>query len=146
MIVYAALSGSNGGIWRSMDTGGHWKLLQAGNATDVVLVADSANGSGNLQILYGALQGLGVFFTPTAPTTASMSILNGGNGVPIDRDAQNTNAQIPVANATVIPTAPTAASCWPCRRSPATRSKTPCMKAGSTRRCPRRAASSRAFI
>ena len=37
VIIYAALGGTNGGIWRSVDTGGHWQLLQAGNGTDVVL-------------------------------------------------------------------------------------------------------------
>ena len=53
-IVYAALSGTNGGIWRSLDAGGHWQLIQAGNASDVVLVSQQAGSSGNLrQILYG---------------------------------------------------------------------------------------------
>ena len=41
MIIYAALSGTNGGIWRSEDTGKTWQLMLAGQATDVVLDPDS---------------------------------------------------------------------------------------------------------
>ena len=36
------VSGTNGGIWRSEDTGKTWTLMLAGNATDVILDADSA--------------------------------------------------------------------------------------------------------
>ena len=36
VIVYAALSGPHGGLYRSRDTGTHWTLLKAGDATDVV--------------------------------------------------------------------------------------------------------------
>ena len=42
VIVYAALSGNNGGVWRSNDSGGHWTRIMAGNATDVALSAASA--------------------------------------------------------------------------------------------------------
>ena len=41
VIIYAALSGTNGGIWRSEDTGKTWQLMLAGQATDVVLDPDS---------------------------------------------------------------------------------------------------------
>ena len=41
VIIYAAMSGTNGGIWRSEDTGKTWQLMLAGNATDVVLDPDS---------------------------------------------------------------------------------------------------------
>ena len=37
VIIYAALSGTNGGIYRSEDTGKTWQLMLAGQATDVVL-------------------------------------------------------------------------------------------------------------
>ena len=59
VIVYAALSGANGGIWRSNDTGKHWTLVRGGVATDVVLSAGSASLNGNLQILYAAFRGAG---------------------------------------------------------------------------------------
>ena len=41
VIIYAALSGPNGGIWRSEDTGQTWTQLLAGNATSVVLNPNS---------------------------------------------------------------------------------------------------------
>ena len=74
VIVYLAVSGPNGGIWVSRDTGKHWGALDqfnkplgqpnlAGNATDVALAAGSADATGNLQKLYGAIRGQGVFFT-----------------------------------------------------------------------------------
>ena len=67
VIVYAALSGTNGGIWRSTDTGRHWTLVKAGDATDVTLAAGSVGATGNLQILYAAIRGQGVFFTRQRP-------------------------------------------------------------------------------
>jgi subtilisin-like proprotein convertase family protein len=101
VIVYAALSS---GIWRSTDSGGHWTLLQSGIASDVVLAAGSAGApSGNLQILYGAIEGQGVFFTTNAPTTANMSIRNGGGGDPLRLDTGNGNKAIPVGNLGVNP-------------------------------------------
>ena len=49
VIVYAALSGTNGGLWRSDDSGQHWQKLSVDSvqgtlATDVVL--DPASGTG----------------------------------------------------------------------------------------------------
>ena len=41
MIIYAALSGPTGGIWRSEDTGQHWTNMLPGQATSVVLDPDS---------------------------------------------------------------------------------------------------------
>ena len=41
VIIYAALSGTNGGIWRSENTGKTWQLMLAGQATDVVLDPNS---------------------------------------------------------------------------------------------------------
>ena len=108
VIVYAAMGN---GIWRSNDSGGHWTLMQAGIATDVVLAAGSAssidsngNPTGNLQILYGAIEGVGVVYTTNAPTAVSMSVRNGGAGVPLRRDIDNTpDTQIPVLNPLVGP-------------------------------------------
>ena len=101
VIVYAAMGN---GIWRSTDTGGHWTLLQAGDASDVVLSAGSAGTNGNLQILYGAIEGKGVYYTTAAPTAASMSLLNGGAGVPTRRDIDNNpDTPIPVDSPTGTP-------------------------------------------
>src|SRR4029077_4870392 len=61
VIIYAAMSGTNGGIYRSEDTGKTWTLVLTGQATDVVL--DPSSGlildpttdtfhPGNLQVVY----------------------------------------------------------------------------------------------
>ena len=118
VIVYIALAGNNGGIYRSLDSGNTWQLLQGGNATDVVLGAGSADSTGQLQVLYGAIEGAaifigggagapsvgGVYFSPNAPTAASMNLLNGGNG---DNERVNVsvipNTPIPISNDTLNP-------------------------------------------
>ena len=41
VIIYAALSGTNGGIWESQNTGQTWTQVLAGNATSVVLDQNS---------------------------------------------------------------------------------------------------------
>ena len=41
VIIYAALSGPNGGIWESQNTGQTWTQVLAGNATSVVLDQNS---------------------------------------------------------------------------------------------------------
>jgi subtilisin-like proprotein convertase family protein len=70
VIVYAALAGANGGIWRSTDTGNHWTLMRAGSATDIVFDPNSGhinsinNPTGNLDVLYAAFAGDGVYVTP----------------------------------------------------------------------------------
>ena len=80
VIVYAALSGTNGGLWRSTDSGTHWGVVDpttgkrvanlAGQATDVVLDPNSgpvdavSNPTGNLQVVYAAFRGDGVYISP----------------------------------------------------------------------------------
>ncbi len=71
VIIYAALSGPTGGVWRSEDTGKTWQLMLSGQATSVVLApgtgATSTTGvtvQGNLQVVYAAIRGTGVFMSP----------------------------------------------------------------------------------
>ena len=68
VIIYAALSGTNGGIWRSEDTGQTWQLMLAGNATDVSSTPTAASivdpdtdteVNGNLQIVYAGFESVG---------------------------------------------------------------------------------------
>ncbi len=73
VIIYAAMSGPTGGIWRSENTGQTWTQMLAGQATDVVLDPDSGTTldpvtgtyvQGNLQVVYAAIRGTGVFMSP----------------------------------------------------------------------------------
>src|SRR6185437_3885629 len=63
VIVYLA---GNLGVWRSTDTGRHWVKVSngaSGAATDIVLAEGSGatSGTANLQILYAAFEGSGVY-------------------------------------------------------------------------------------
>jgi len=94
VIIYAALSGRNGGLWRSLDTGAHWQLMRAGNATDVVLDPSSATGGdGNLQIVYAGFQGDGVYISPNRGQT--WGLMTGGVGNPLIVDTfDHTNVAV----------------------------------------------------
>ncbi|MFO0847757.1 MAG: proprotein convertase P-domain-containing protein [Gemmataceae bacterium] len=105
--LYMAVSGGNGaGIWRSKDTGRTWELLRAGDATDVVLSPGSAGPEGNLQVLYGAMAGDGVYFTSQA-TTILAGTLNerrgGGLLNNLIRDQQRNDAAVAVNNSASFP-------------------------------------------
>ena len=91
VIVYAALSGGNGGLWRSIDSGVHWQNMRAGQATDVVLDPNSGNGApgGNLQILYVAYRGEGVFMSPNRGQV--LTLMTGGIGDPLIQDKVTNN-------------------------------------------------------
>ncbi|MGA2704845.1 MAG: VCBS repeat-containing protein, partial [Isosphaeraceae bacterium] len=101
VIIYAAMSGPNGGIWRSEDTGKTWSLMLAGNATDVVLDADSGTVldpttgtevSGNLQIVYAAIEGQGVYISPNQGQVWNLMAGGVGNPLIVDRlNGKNTN-------------------------------------------------------
>ncbi len=98
-ILYAALSGTNGGIWRSTDTGNTWSLMRAGQATDVVLAAGSADSnSGNLRIIYGAFRGEGVFISTDAGTR--WNLMAGGAGVLWFDEPHNTYVTVAAPTAT----------------------------------------------
>ncbi len=72
-IIYAALGGPTGGLYRSLDSGDTWLLLSGGltnpntgqraAATDIVLDPNSRGAStgNNDNILYAAFEGLGVY-------------------------------------------------------------------------------------
>ena len=100
VIIYAALSGPNGGLYRSLDTGNHWQLLQAGNATDVVLDPNSGTGSpgGNLQGVYAAFAGVGVYYSTNQGGT--LKLINGGVGNPLIINP-NTGNNVNPANNTI---------------------------------------------
>ncbi len=90
VIIYAAVSGPSGGIWRSQDTGAHWTNMLPGQATAVVLDQDSAAvqypaGSpaikGNLQVVYAGIEGTGVEMSPNQGQF--WSVMSGGVGNPL---------------------------------------------------------------
>ena len=102
VIVYAALSGSGptSGIWRSLDSGLTWQRMRAGNATDVTLDPLSGTGSpgGNLQIVYGAFGGDGVYMSTNQGS--SWNLMLGTTGDPLIQDATSKKADPVVTTAT----------------------------------------------
>jgi subtilisin-like proprotein convertase family protein len=95
VIIYAALSDQTGrgkgGIWRSLDSGKHWAQVFAGDATDVTLDLNSgvfnavSNPTGNLQILYAAMRGQGVFLSPNRGQTWNLMAGSAGDPLIVDR-------------------------------------------------------------
>jgi subtilisin-like proprotein convertase family protein/photosystem II stability/assembly factor-like uncharacterized protein len=87
VIVYAALSGPNGGVWRSTDTGNHWQLMRAGQATDIVFDPNSGhvnainNPTGNLEVIFAGFAGDGIYLSPNRGATWQM--MAGGVGDPL---------------------------------------------------------------
>jgi subtilisin-like proprotein convertase family protein len=90
VIIYAALSGTDGGIWRSTDSGAHWSQMRAGQATDVVFDDMSTGANGNLQTIFGAFQGEGVFYNTSAPTSSFWNSMPGVGFNTLIRDADFT--------------------------------------------------------
>jgi len=92
VIIYAAFSGTNGGVWRSLDTGNTWQLLRAGQATDVILAPNSGtSGNGSLQIIYAGFRGEGVFMSPNGGQVWNLMAGGVGNPLIINSNAQNVN-------------------------------------------------------
>jgi subtilisin-like proprotein convertase family protein len=94
VIVYVAMQGTHGGVWRSTDTGATWTLVggKSGSATDIVLGQDSTDSNGNLNILFAAYANDGVYFTTSAsnPNGNFLNQMHGGGGTPLilDEDPQ----------------------------------------------------------
>ncbi len=126
VIVYMALSDTAtslahtnnvgvGGIWQSLDTGKHWTLMMAGQATDVTLDLASGhvdavnNPTGNLDIVYAAFRGVngtngaaGVYQSPNRGVV--WNALAGGVGNPQIRDINPPlNPAFPVDAPAVVP-------------------------------------------
>jgi len=102
-IIYAALSGRNGGLWRSLDTGDTWQLMRGGNATDVVLDPSSASTAGNdpnLRLVYAAFANEGVFLSPNRGQV--WNLMTGGVGNPLIVDTFD-DSNVAVANGGVSP-------------------------------------------
>ncbi len=107
MIIYAALSGTNGGIWRSENTGQTWTQVLAGNATSVVLDQDSGivldpvtdtDVQGNLQIVYAGIEGQGVYMSTNQGQSWTLMAPGVGNPLIVNLyDNKDTNAGIPAA-------------------------------------------------
>jgi subtilisin-like proprotein convertase family protein len=113
-IIYAAVSdvdgsGRAGGIWRSLDSGTTWGIFNpslghnvpnlAGQATDVLLDQTSGTGAinGNLQTVYAAIQGQGIFRSPNRGQ--NWSSMTGGIGDPLIQNHDSPQPQpVPVTN------------------------------------------------
>ncbi len=107
VIIYAALSGPTGGIWRSEDTGQTWTQVLSGNATAVVLdpnsgiVLDPTTGTdvqGNDQIVYAGIEGVGVdMSTNQGQSWALMAGVVGNPLIEDDTTGANDNPAAPPA-------------------------------------------------
>ena len=93
VIIYAAVTGTNGGIWRSEDTGKTWQLMLPGQATSVVLDQDSGIplnpdadpvSTGNLQVVFAGMEGQGVFMSPNQGQVWNLMTGTVGNPLIID--------------------------------------------------------------
>ncbi len=116
VIIYAAMSGPTGGIWRSENTGETWTNLLPGQATSVVLDADSAEvlnpdtdpaAQGNLQIVYAGLTTTGAGSGGGAGGVY-MSTNQGGSWIPMNGGVGNpliVNDDSPGGQANVNPAA-----------------------------------------
>ena len=107
VIIYAAMSGTNGGIYRSENTGKTWQLMLSGQATDVVLdpnsgiVLDPTSGTnvqGNLQIVYAGIRGVGVEMSPNQGQ--GWSLMAGGIGNPLILDLRTSTNVNPASSST----------------------------------------------
>lgn len=97
VIVYAALGGLNGGLWRSVNTGIRWERLSdrltQTVATDVVLDLASAtvdavsNPTGNVDTIYVAFQSGGTQVYSSPNRGQILNVMTGSNFNPVVRDS-----------------------------------------------------------
>jgi subtilisin-like proprotein convertase family protein len=94
IIVYAALGGPTGGLYQSLDSGNTWRLLSStytnpntgsGNpfnnaaASDIILDPNSKSPStGNIDIIYAAFPGIGVFISTNQGQTLTLMVGEAG--------------------------------------------------------------------
>src|SRR5207248_966133 len=94
ILLYMAVGGANlnsRGLWRSRNGGDTWtRIVDQGPVSDVILAPATAgsNGNGNLERLYTAVTGLGVFTTSQAPDVPlnGLTLMAGGQGNQLIRD------------------------------------------------------------
>ena len=86
VIIYAALGGPTGGLYQSLDSGNTWKLLSTtysnggpatpfnnAAATDIILDPNSKSPTtGNIDIVYAAFSGIGVFISTNQGQTLGL--------------------------------------------------------------------------
>ena len=100
VIIYAAMSGPNGGIWRSEDTGKTWPIDAAPARrptwsldpdSGTIINPDTARPSpGNLQIVYAGISGVGVYMSPNQGQV--WTLMTGGVGNPADHRSDTSPA------------------------------------------------------
>ncbi len=117
-IIYAALGGPTGGLYRSLDSGDHWTLLSGGftnpntgqpaAATDIVLDANSRGTSTgpNDNIVYAAFEGLGVYISSNQGQGLRLMTGMAGQDALIQGDAHFPPITTKVNNAAVTPNGP----------------------------------------
>jgi sugar lactone lactonase YvrE/subtilisin-like proprotein convertase family protein len=100
-VAFSSASGGAGGLWRSLDSGNHWQLMSTPSAdgtqcTDVVLAPSSVSqATGNLQVVYAAFEGFGVF--QSQAQGASLTLMPGQIGNTLIRNP------IPAPGGSAIP-------------------------------------------
>ena len=144
VIVYAALSGGNGGLWRSLNSGRDWQKMYTGaqgqgQCTDVEFDPTSgtvnalSNPAGNIQIVYAAFRGDGVYFSPNQgvlwnPTAVPAARIRRAAATRCSRTTSPRAIRPRPSRSTprpTRPTAPMAASCSCTRRRCRAATRTP---------------------
>ncbi|MFO0880897.1 MAG: proprotein convertase P-domain-containing protein [Gemmataceae bacterium] len=142
-IVYAAMSGTKGGLYRSTDSGKNWTLLRAGQATDVAL-SQTQKGTAGFVEQYGPPSRAKVSTSPrmAVRTSHSPRECRGARTFGTGTGTILTTAKFRLLILPNYPMEPKDASRWPPRLAKITRFSIPSIAAGSTRLCRRLTATS----